>query len=74
MESRIDDFIDDLGQLEISLQEINRACQRAEEGFRANAADREDAQQIIENPTFVEYHQVMQVISRTSNSIIRSGW
>ncbi len=64
MESRIDDFIDDLGQLEISLQEINRACQRAEEGFRANAADREDAQQIIENPTFVEYHQVMQVISR----------
>jgi len=64
MESRIDDIIADLGQLEKFLQEINRACQRAEAGFRANAADRVDAQQIIENPTFVEYHQVMQVISR----------
>lgn len=63
-ESQIDALIANLRQFEKSQQEINQASQKAEAKYQAAASDRADVQRIIEDQAFVEYHQVMQVISR----------
>ena len=69
-ESQIGPLTDNLHKYEKSLQDINQACQKAETQYQANASDRTDLQRIIEDQTFVEYHQVMQVISREYQSTL----
>jgi chromosome segregation ATPase len=63
-ESQIKAFTENLHQFEKSLQQINQTSQKAESQYQICASDRADLQHIIEDQTFVEYHQVMQVISR----------
>jgi chromosome segregation ATPase len=63
-ESQIKSLTTNLHQFEKSLQQINQFCQKAESQYQICVSDRADLQRIIEDQTFVEYHQVMQVISR----------
>ena len=63
-ESQIKPLTANLHQFEKSLQKINQACQKAESQYQICASDRADLQRIVEDQAFVEYHQVMQVISR----------